>query len=152
MSTNPFAKSYKDLIVYQKARLVAKQLFTCSKTFPVEEKYSLTDQVRRSSRSIGAQISEAWAKRRYPNHFVAKLSDADGEKNETQHWLDIAVDCGYVTLEQIAEMQVELAEVGRMLQHMMDRADAFKGEDYGRVREAPASYGGIGPFFLNTEH
>jgi four helix bundle protein len=71
---NPFAKGFRDLIVYQKARAVAKRVYELTKAFPKEETYSLTDQVRRSSRAIGAQIAEAWAKRRYPNHFASKLN------------------------------------------------------------------------------
>ncbi len=78
-----YAKSFRDLVVYQKARSVAKAIFEITKAFPREEMYSLTDQMRRSSRSIGAQIAESWAKRRYEKHFVSKLTDADGEQQET---------------------------------------------------------------------
>lgn len=145
-----FARSYQDLIVCQKARSCAREIFACSKAFPFEERYSLTDQVRRSSRSVGAQIAEAWAKRQYPSHFSAKLSDADGEKNEIQHWLDTALDCGYLSSARVQELHVQLGEVGRMLQHMMDRADDFKGEGYGRVREESACYGGVAEFFVKT--
>ena len=84
------AQSFRDLHVYQQARRVAKQVFELTRGFPKEERYSLTDQVRRSSRSVGAQIAEAWAKRRYKKHFVSKLTDADGEQQETQHWIDSA--------------------------------------------------------------
>ena len=84
MSNHPYVKSYRDLVVYQKARELAVEVFETTKSFPREEMYSLTDQIRRSSRSIGAQIAEAWAKRRYPKHFLSKLSDADGEQQETQ--------------------------------------------------------------------
>ena len=80
------ARSFRDLAVYQKARKVSRAIYKISKGFPKEETYSLTDQIRRSSRSIGAQISEAWAKRRYERHFVSKLTDADAEQMETQHW------------------------------------------------------------------
>lgn len=83
------AKSYRDLKVYKLSRELLKDIFDLSKTFPKEETYSLTDQIRRSSRSVGGQISEAWAKRRYEKHFVSKLTDADGELQETQHWLDL---------------------------------------------------------------
>ena len=78
------AKSFKDLEIYQLARELAREIYGLTKTFPKEEKYSLTDQVRRSSRSVGAQIAEAWAKRRYERHFVSKLTDADGKQLETQ--------------------------------------------------------------------
>jgi four helix bundle protein len=78
-------------------------MFELTKSFPREEVYSLTDQLRRSVRSIGAQIAEAWAKRRYPNHFVSKSTDADAEKNETLHWIGTAQDCGYLT-EEVARL------------------------------------------------
>ncbi|NTV32886.1 MAG: four helix bundle protein [Deltaproteobacteria bacterium] len=125
MSELIHAKSFRDLIVYKKARAVAKRIFEISKTFPKEERYSLTDQVRRSSRSIGAQIAEAWAKRRYEKHFVSKLSDADGEQLETQHWIETAEDCEYLTSSQATEVNDELSEIGRMLNSMMNKADQF---------------------------
>src|SRR5207249_11813779 len=81
-------KSPKDLIVYQKAYAVAMKIFEVSKSFPAEEKYSLTDQIRRSSRSVCTNLREAWAKRKYQAHFVSKLTDADGENGETDSWLD----------------------------------------------------------------
>src|SRR5438552_2358967 len=90
------AKSFRDLDTYQRARAGAKEVFRLSCGFPPEEKYSLTDQIRRSSRAVGAMIAEAWAKRRYPAAFVAKLNDALGEAMETQAWLDDALDCGYI--------------------------------------------------------
>jgi four helix bundle protein len=125
MSELIHAKSFRDLIVYKKARAVAKRIFEISKTFPKEERYSLTDQVRRSSRSIGGQIAEAWAKRRYEKHFVSKLSDADGEQLETQHWIETAEDCEYLTSSQATEVNDELSEIGRMLNSMMSKADQF---------------------------
>jgi len=145
---NQFAKGFRDLIVYQKARDVAKKLFDLTKAFPKEERYSLTDQGRRSSRSVGAQIAEAWAKRRYPNHFISKLSDADGEQGETQHWIETAVDCGYISLDCAEELNNELHQIGRMLQRMMDRAEDFKGSQYSRVREEHATYGALDEFFV----
>jgi len=125
MSELIHAKSFRDLIVYKKARAVAKKIFELSKTFPNEERYSLTDQVRRSSRSIGAQIAEACAKRRYEKHFVSKLSDAEGEQLETQHWIETAEDCEYLTSSQATEVNDELSEIGRMLNSMMNKADQF---------------------------
>jgi four helix bundle protein len=125
MSELAHAKSFRDLEVYKKARVVAKRIFTMSRVFPKEEIYSLTDQVRRSSRSIGAQIAEAWAKRRYEKHFVSKLSDADGEQMETQHWIETAEDCGYLTSSQAIEVNDELSEIGRMLNSMMGQAAQF---------------------------
>ena len=88
--------SFSELVVYQKARQFAREIFAITRTFPREEMYSLIDQIRRSSRSVGAQIAEAWAKRRYEKHFVSKLTDAEGELHETQHWIGIALDCGYM--------------------------------------------------------
>lgn len=82
-----YVKSFRELEVYRLARQLSKEIFEISKTFPKEEMYSLTDQVRRSSRSIGGQIAEAWGKRRYEKHFISKLTDADGEQLETQHWI-----------------------------------------------------------------
>ena len=125
MSELGHAKSFRDLLVYKKARAVAREVFKLSRTFPKEEVYSLTDQVRRSSRSIGAQIAEAWAKRRYEKHFVSKLSDADGEQLETQHWIETAEDCGYLSSAQTTEVNEGLAEIGRMLNSMMSKADQF---------------------------
>lgn len=80
-----YVKSFKELAVYKLSRQLSKEIFELSKKFPKEEMYSLTDQIRRASRSIGAQIAEAWAKRKYEKHFVSKLTDADGEQQETQH-------------------------------------------------------------------
>src|SRR5687768_7249019 len=91
-----YVSYFKDLEVYRRQRTPAKELFTFTRQSPSEEQYSLTDQLRRSSRSIGAQIAEAWAKRLYPRHFISKLTDADGEQMETQHWLIEAVDCQYL--------------------------------------------------------
>lgn len=119
------AKSYRDLIVYRMAQSVSRRLFVVSRQFPQEERYALTDQARCSSRSIGAQIAEAWAKRRYERHFASKLTDADGEQLETQHWLDTALDCGYLGREDRDEMVGELEQVGRMLQSMINKADLF---------------------------
>jgi four helix bundle protein len=127
MSELSHANSFRDLLVYQKACIVTKEIFELSKVFPKEEMFSLTDQVRRSSRSIGAQIAEAWAKRRYQRHFISKLTDADGEQLETQHWIDIAKDCGYLTSTRAAQLNSELSEIGRMLGSMINKADQFFG-------------------------
>jgi four helix bundle protein len=140
MSQLQHARSFRDLIVYQKSRSVAKRIFQVSKGFPKEELYSLTDQVRRSSRSVGAQIAEAWAKRRYEKHFVSKLTDADGEQQETQHWIDTAADCGYLTVDNVSSINRELAEIGRMLHSMMGKSDSFCGELSHVVCESSDSY------------
>ena len=93
-------RHFRDLQVYQYAMEAAMHLFELSKCFPVEERYSLTDQVRRSSRSVCANIAEAWRKRRYPKAFVSKLSDAEAEAAETQVWIEFAVKCGYLSPDQ----------------------------------------------------
>ncbi len=90
--------------------------------------YSLTDQVRRSSRSIGAQIAEAWGKRRYEKHFISKLTDADAEQLETQHWIEVAEDCNYVVHTQVLQVINQLSEIGRMLNSMMKKAKQFCGK------------------------
>jgi four helix bundle protein len=127
MSELQHAKSFRDLIVHQKARKVAQTIFQLSKSFPKEETYSLTDQIRRASRSIGAQIAEAWGKRQYQRHFVSKLTDADAEQLETQHWTDVAFDCGYLTQEQQTLVLANLSEIGKMLHSMIAKASQFCG-------------------------
>lgn len=140
MSTLQHATTFRDLIVYQKSRSVSKRIFVVSKGFPKEEMYSLTDQVRRSSRSIGAQIAEAWGKRRYERHFVSKLTDADAELQETQHWIDSAQDCGYLTQLEASELNNELSQIGRMLNSMIDKADTFCGEKPHSLAEPECEY------------
>ena len=120
-----YAKSFKELEVYQLSRELTREIFEISKTFPKEEKYSLTDQVRRSSRSVGAQIAEAWGKRRYENHFILKLTDADAEQNETQHWIEVAKECDYITDEQMEKLLSKCISVGKMLGSMIDKAYLF---------------------------
>lgn len=121
----PYARSFQDLIVYQRARELQRRVFEVSKGFPAEERYSLTDQIRRASRSVGAQIAEAWAKREYAKHFVSKLTDADGEQSETQHWIITAVDAGYLQRDDARPLYLLALEVGRMLGSMKDRPDEF---------------------------
>jgi four helix bundle protein len=123
----PYVKEYRDLLVYKKAIELTEEIFVESKTFPPEEKYSLTDQVRRSSRSIGAQIAEAWAKRSYKKHFISKLTDSDAEVNETEHWIDIAYDCGYLNKEDNQKLIVACHEIGRLIGGMISKADTFCG-------------------------
>jgi four helix bundle protein len=136
-----YAKSFRDLVVYQKSRAVAQEIFRLSKSFPKEEMFSLTDQVRRSSRAIGAQIAEAWAKRRYPKHFISKLTDADGEQLETQHWIESCSDSGYLGAETACQLIHRLEEVGKMLGSMIAKEDAFCSADGNTVREFTAEYG-----------
>jgi four helix bundle protein len=119
------AKSFRDLEVYKLARQLSLEIFKTSKSFPKEEMYSLTDQIRRSSRSVGAQITEAWAKRRYKKHFISKLTDADGEQQETQHWIETALDCGYLSAIHSIDWLERYASVGRMLNSMINKVDSF---------------------------
>jgi four helix bundle protein len=119
------AKSFRDLEVYKLSRELAKQIFQLSKGFPNEETYSLTDQVRRSSRSIGAQIAEAWAKRRYEKHFVSKLTDVDGEQQETQHWLETAFDCNYLDKTVLEDFLNGYESVGKMINGMINKSNLF---------------------------
>jgi len=118
-------QSYRELEIYRVAFELSMRIFAASKTWPAEERYALTDQVRRASRSVGANLAEAWSKRRYEAHFVSKLSDADAENNETEHWLHTASTCGYITdgeLELLLEMN---RRVGAMLGKMMATAASF---------------------------
>jgi len=111
--------SYRDLNVYKLAYELQQDIFVLTQKFPKEELYSLTDQIRRSSRSIGANIAESWQKRRYPAHFISKLSDADGEQAETQHWLDTSLDCGYILIKENKRLTENCQKIGRMLGKMM---------------------------------
>ncbi len=122
---NPIVQSYRDLEVYKAAFQFQQAIFSISKKFPKEEMYSLTDQVRRSSRSIGANISEAWAKRSYEAHFRSKLTDADGELQESIHWIDTAIACEYLTEEQHQSLLVHSASVGAMLGRMIANYRSF---------------------------
>ena len=105
--------------VYQQAYRLAMKIFKVSKTFPIEERYALTDQIRRSSRSVAANIAEGFRKRQYPRMFASKLADADGEATETQVWLDLARDCGYLPAERHAVLLQACEDVGKMLGSMM---------------------------------
>ena len=140
MTKRNHAKSFRDLLVYQKAKTVSRSIFEITKGFPKEESYSLTDQIRRASRSIGAQIAEAWAKRRYEKHFVSKLTDADAEQMETQHWLSEACDCHYLEPTQVGELTGELLQIGRMLNSMIEKANLFCGQSRHVIREDTVEY------------
>ncbi len=120
-----YVKDFRDLEVYKLLRKLSQKIFEISKKFPSEEMYSLTSQIRRSSRSAGAQIPEAWAKRRYQAHFITKLTDSDGEQRETQHWIETALDCGYIDTHIRDELIDGYNRVGRMIQAMIDKADKF---------------------------
>ena len=119
-------RGHRDLKVFQLAYELAMQIFHESKAFPKEERYSLTDQTRRSSRSVATNIAEGFRKRRYPNMFVSKLADSDGEASETQVWLDFALDCGYLVRERYEELTSGYEEVGRMLGAMIANPEKFR--------------------------
>jgi four helix bundle protein len=125
MAESIYARNFKELVAYRVAFDLSRRVFELSKAFPEEEKFSLTSQIRRSSRSIGAQIAEAWAKRKYERHFVSKLTDADGEQMETQHWARTAFSCGYIEKTMASALMNDLEQVGRLLQGMMDKAESF---------------------------
>ena len=111
--------SAKDLMVYKKAYELAMRVFRLSKSFPAEERFALTSQIRRASRSVCLNLREAWAKRRYEAHFISKLSDCDGENAETDSCLDFALDCGYLTPVEHKELTALSAEVGKLLGSML---------------------------------
>jgi four helix bundle protein len=117
--------SAKELQVYQKGYVLAMKVFHLSKKFSTEERYALTSQIRRSSRSICLNLREAWAKRRYEAHFISKLTDCDGENGETDSSLDFARDCGYITVEQHAELISLCQEIGKMLGSMINNPGPF---------------------------
>jgi four helix bundle protein len=119
------SKGYRDLIVYQKAFALAMKIFQVTKTFPKEEKYSMVDQIRRSSRSVCSCIAEAYRKRKYQAYFVNKCSDADGENSETIVWLEFSLACNYISLEEEQELISNAEEVGRMLNSMIENPEKF---------------------------
>jgi len=118
-------RGYRDLRVYQLSYGLAMEVFHDSKQFPKEEMYSLTDQLRRASRSIPGLIAEAWRKRRYEKTFVAKLTDAWGEQGETEVWLDMSSECGYLPPERHAYYRKKYEEVGKMLYSMIEQPEKF---------------------------
>jgi four helix bundle protein len=140
MSALKHADSFRDLIVYQKSRQLQRDIKNITVSFPKDERFSLTDQIRRSSRSIGANLAESWAKRRYEKHFISKLTDADGEQMETQHWIETALENDYIDQKTSASLMEKCLEIGRMLNGMMDKAEMFCGEPPRTVREDVAVY------------
>lgn len=125
MAKELHCRSAKELTVYKKAYALAMKIFEISKGFPREEQYSLTSQIRRSSRSVSLNLREAWAKRRYEAHFISKLTDCDGENSETDTSLDFARDCGYLTEQQHTELVSKCEEVGKMLGAMINNPTPF---------------------------
>ncbi len=117
--------SAKDLDVYKKAYELAMTVFQVSKKFPAEERFALTSQIRRSSRSVCLNLREAWAKRRYEAHFISKLTDCDGENSETDSSLDFAKDCEYITAELHQELTAVCSQIGKMLGSMINNPSPF---------------------------
>ena len=152
MSKLGYARSHRDLIVYQKSRVVSRTIFALTKEYPKEERYSLIDQVRRSSRAIGALIAEGWAKRRYERAFVSRLVDADGEQMETQHWVEISNECDYITNAQANELLALLEEIGNMLNGVIVQAPRFCQSPTTEVREEHAPYETDTDFDLFTDN
>lgn len=130
------SQGYKDLIVYKKAYAAAMEIFKESKTFPKEELYSLTDQIRRSSRSVCANIAEGYRKRIYPKSFISKMADSDGECAETLVHLDFAKDCGYMNNQTHKKITEEYIQVGKILGSMINSPEKFSGS---KLPTAPAN-------------
>jgi len=131
-------RSYKELRVYQAAIDAAMHIFEITKRFPAEERFSMVDQMRRASRSVCSNIGEAWRKRRYPAHFVSKLSDSEGEAEETRVWLDLAFRCKYISGEEATELDDTYDRILGQLVHMIDHREQWtirmrKGRQLSRV-------------------
>jgi four helix bundle protein len=121
----PTSLGFRDLKVYRLAFRLAMEIFHESKNFPLEEKFSLTDQIRRASRSVSTNIGEGYRKKRYSKMFVSKMADADGEGSKTQVWLEFAECCGYISKERESELRMGYEEVGRMLGGMITHPERF---------------------------
>jgi four helix bundle protein len=119
------ATNYKEMRVYKLAFEQAMDIFETSKKFPKEETYSLTDQVRRSSRSVCANIVEAFRKRKYSSHFILRVSDSDTENSETNVWLQFSHSCNYISEEKFVSMNIRNEEIGRLLNHMKNNPDKY---------------------------
>ena len=116
---------FQDLLAYKKSFELAMSIFSISINFPAEEKYSLTDQIRRSSRSVCEKMAEAYRKRRYVNHFISKLTDCDGENSETNVWLDFALACNYISNEDFDSLSSKTIEIGKLINYMINNPDKF---------------------------
>ncbi|HCN83126.1 MAG TPA: diversity-generating retroelement protein bAvd family protein [Sphingobacteriaceae bacterium] len=115
----------RDLLAYKKGFELAMEVFQLSKKFPKDEIYSLTNQIRRSSRSVNANLGGAYRKRKYPNHFISKLSDADTENGETQVWLEFALACEYISIDQYQILSGKCDEISKLLVFMMNNPEKF---------------------------
>ena len=152
MTKLEYTTGFRDLIVYQKAKELSLAIFKLTKRFPKEESFSLTDQIRRSSRSIRAQIAGAWAKRRYEKYFISKLTDVDREQQETQHWIATAFDCEYFSQEDAKNLLEKCSEIGRLLGGMIAKAEQFCSSSPYQIREEQASYFVTSSLNPETEH
>ncbi|PSO72254.1 MAG: four helix bundle protein [Cyanobacteria bacterium SW_11_48_12] len=126
-------RSFKDLRVWQNAMEIAMKIFEITKSFPVKERFSLTDQIRRSSRSVAANIAESWKKRRYPAAFVSKLNDAESEVAETQTWIEIALRYGYLAREESSYLDQRCDEVSGQLVAMISHPEQWTIKPYSSV-------------------
>lgn len=117
---------YKDLLAFKKGYELAMEIFTLSKRFPPEEKYALTDQIRRSSRSVCTNLAEAYRRRLYKDYFISKLNDSETENAETQVWLDFSHDCKYITPEEFNHLSTKNDEVGKLIWYMTNNPDKFR--------------------------
>ena len=120
------ATGFRNLTVYKKAFTLAMEIYHVSKKFPKYELYSLTTQIKKSSRSVCSNIGEGYRKRQYPAHFVSKISDSDMENTETQVWLDFALDCEYIRKEMFDDFNKRSEEIGRLLNHMIQNPGKYK--------------------------
>lgn len=125
MSNGDFVKHFRELKVYSLARDIANSIYEMSKAFPSEERYGLTSQIRRSSRSVCANLAEAWRRRRYRAAFIAKLNDCESECSETQVWLEFAKDCGYMDKETFENLDEKCEQVIGMLVNMINHSDKW---------------------------
>ena len=116
---------FKELLAYKKSFELAMEIFELSKDFPKEERYSLTDQIRRSSRSVSANIAEAYRKRRYVNHFISKLTDSDAENSETNVWLEYSLKCEYINQEKFDSLNMKNIEIGKLINYMINNPNKF---------------------------
>ena len=116
---------FKELLAFQKSFQLAMDIFELSKSFPKEEKYSLTDQIRRSSRSVSTNIAESYRKRRYTNHFISKLTDSDAENSEINVWLEFSLKCEYINIETYNDLNNKTIEIGRLINYMINNPNKF---------------------------
>ena len=139
MSGLVYEKSFRELVVYQKSRLLSREIYMHTKFFPKDEMHFLIGQIRRSSRLIGANIAEAWANRRDEARFIGRLTDADAEQTGTQHWIEIATDCGYLDQDAGAQLVKRCQDIGRLLNGMIEKAGIFCDSSQ-TVQDEPTEY------------